>query len=327
MFRLLAHLQRAARGRGGGSSLLHHRPALLESTDILGELENAQPHQRVAIGQRYRDIGNITDLNSKNFSLIKEDILNYDSLTKSMKDIEIVFHLAAQPGIRFSLENPTVTNKINTEGTLNILRACKENNVKKLVNASSSSVYGNPNYIPVDEQHPIQPISIYGVSKAAAERYCYIYSHIHNQNLVSLRFHTAYGPRGRPDMAVFKWIDSLFQNKTITLYGDGTQTRDMTYVDDIVDGTIKAAEADTTSGDVFNLASGERVSMNFILELLTKLTGKQPKIEHKDVRKDDAKDTHGNIEKAKKILNYVPKTLIEDGLKNTIAWYKERFNI
>lgn len=270
---------------------------------------------------------NITNLNSKNFSLIKDNILNYDSLKKSMKDVEIVFHLAAQPGVRFSLENPTITNQINTEGTLNVLRGCKENNVKKLVNASSSSVYGNPNYTPVDEKHPIQPISIYGVSKAAAEKYCNIYSHIHNQNIVSLRYHTAYGPRGRPDMAVFKWIDSLFQNKTITLFGDGTQTRDMTYVDDIVDGTIKAAEADTISGDVFNLASGKRISMNFVLGLLTKLTNKQPNIEHKEARKDDATDTHGNIEKAKKILNYTPKTLIEEGLKNTIAWYKQRFNI
>ncbi len=270
---------------------------------------------------------NIANLKSENFSLINDDILNYDSLKNAMKDVEIVFHLAAQPGVRFSLENPTITNRINTEGTLNVLRACKDANVKKLVNASSSSVYGNPNCTPVDEKHPIQPISIYGVSKAAAEKYCNIYSRIHNQNIVSLRYHSVYGPRGRPDMAVFKWIDSLFKNKTITIFGDGKQTRDMTYVDDIVAGTLRAAEVDTISGDIFNLASGRQVTMSFVLDDLTKLTNKKPKIEYKEARKDDAKDTHGNIEKAKKLLNYLPKTSIENGLKNVVTWYKQRFNI
>ncbi len=260
------------------------------------------------------------------FHLIRDTILNYDVLCDAMKDTQIVFHLAAQPGVRFSLENPTITNCINTEGTLNVLMAAKKTNVKRIINASSSSVYGNQKYSPVDETHPNNPLSIYGVSKLAAEKYCEVYNKIHNQSIISLRYHTVYGPRGRPDMAIFKWIDALYHSKPITIFGDGTQTRDMTFVDDIVDGTLNASMANEISYDVFNLASGRTVSMNYVLEKLEELTNKETKIIYEDFRKDDAKDTHGNIQKATKLINYHPKVTIEQGLKNTINWYKEKFN-
>ncbi len=266
-----------------------------------------------------------TLIKNKDFSLVNDDMLNFNQLSNAMKNIDIVFHLAAQPGIRFSLEHPIITNRINTEGMLNVLEAAKKNNVKKVVNASSSSVYGNPNYTPVDEEHPLQPISIYGVSKLAAEKYCLIYSKLYDFDVVSLRYHTVYGPRGRPDMAIFKWVNSLFNNKPIILYGDGNQTRDMTYVDDIVNGTIRASITENISGEVFNLASGRRVSMNFVLEQLSNLTHMNPEINYEKPRIDDAKDTHGKIDKAKKILGYEPKTSIEDGLGLTVEWYKQNF--
>ncbi len=264
---------------------------------------------------------------NENFTQINGDILNFENLSNAMANIDLVFHLAAQPGVRFSLENPTITNKINTEGTLNVLEAAKKNNVKKFINASSSSIYGNPNYTPVDEEHPLQPISIYGVSKLAAEKYCFIYSKLYDFEVVSLRYHTVYGPRGRPDMAIFKWVDSLFNKKPIILFGDGNQTRDMTYVDDIVNGTILASITENISGESFNLASGRRVSMNFVIEQLSALTKMNPEINYEKLRIDDAKDTHGNIDKAKKILGYEPKTSIENGLKLTIDWYKQQFQI
>lgn len=270
---------------------------------------------------------NITNCMAKsNFSLVRGDILNYDVLMKAMNGVEIVFHLAAQPGVRYSLENPILTNKINTEGTLNVLEAARECNVKRVINASSSSVYGNPVYTPVDENHPLNPLSIYGVTKLATEKYCTIYSKMHNQYIVSLRYHSVYGPRGRPDMAVYKWIDSLFRKKPITIFGDGSQTRDMTFVDDIIDGTIKAAEVDGIKGEIFNLASGRSVNMKYILELMIKLMSLNTKIEYENFRSDDAKDTHGNIEKAKRILGYNPQTNIEDGIRITIEWYKKKIN-
>ena len=265
-------------------------------------------------------------MTKSNFFLIRDDILNYDVLVKAMNGVEIVFHLAAQPGVRYSLENPILTNKINTEGTLNVLEAARKCNVKRLINASSSSVYGNPVYTPIDENHPLNPLSIYGVTKLTTEKYCIIYSKMHNQYIVSLRYHSVYGPRGRPDMAVYKWIDSLFKNTPITIFGDGSQTRDMTFVDDIVDGTIKAAEVDGIKGEIFNLASGRSVTMTYILELMIKLTSLNTKIEYENFRSDDAKDTYGNIEKAKRILEYDPQTNIETGLRITVDWYKKKIN-
>lgn len=260
------------------------------------------------------------------FHLVRDTILNYAVLSKAMKSTEIVFHLAAQPGVRFSLENPVVTNRINTEGTLCVLMAAKKTNVKKVINASSSSVYGNLKYSPVDESHPNNPLSIYGVSKLAAEKYCDIYNKIHKQSVISLRYHTVYGPRGRPDMAIFKWIDALYHNKPITIFGDGTQTRDMTFVDDIVDGTLNASTANHISSDVFNLSSGRTVSMNYVLKKLEELTNKETKIIYEDFRTDDAKDTHGNIQKARQSINYNPKFTIEEGLGRTVNWYKEKFH-
>ena len=264
---------------------------------------------------------------SPKFKLIKDDILHFDGLVQATKGVDIIFHIAAQPGVRYSSENPTITNRINIEGTLNVLQASVKNNVKKIVNASSSSVYGNPQYTPVDENHPKMPISIYGVSKLTAENYCRIFHELYDLNTVSLRYHTVYGPKGRPDMAVFKWIDSLFNNKKIIVFGDGNQTRDMTFVNDIVNGTIQAAEYDTVSGDVFNLSSGRTVTMNYILEQLVSLTGINPSIEYQKPRQGDVKDTYGNIEKAKKILNYIPQTSVEDGLRLTVEWYKKYFLI
>lgn len=264
--------------------------------------------------------------NNQNFEFIQGDILDLDLLKKIMKGVDIVFHLAAQPGVRFSLENPIITNKINCDGTINVLESAKFCNVKRVINASSSSVYGNAEYFPSDENHKLNPISIYGVSKLAAEKYCSLYSKLHNLYVVSLRYHSVYGPKGRPDMAVFKWIDALFNDKPITIYGDGNQTRDMTFVDDIVNGTINSAEIENINGEIFNLASGKSVTMNHVLNKLIELTQKNTTVVYEDFRIDDAKDTHGNIEKAKQYLNYNPETDIDVGLKITVDWYKRKFS-
>lgn len=270
---------------------------------------------------------NIENLKTNtNFEFVQGDILDLELLKKIMKDVDIVFHLAAQPGVRFSLENPIITNKINCEGTINALEAAKFCNVKRLINASSSSVYGNVEYMPTDENHRLNPVSIYGVSKLAAEKYCSLYSKLHNLYVVSLRYHSVYGPRGRPDMAVFKWIDALFHDKTITIYGDGNQTRDMTFVDDIVHGTMNSAEIENINGEIFNIASGRTVTMNYVLNKLIELTQKNTTIVYEDFRIDDAKDTHGNIEKAKQYLNYNPEIDIDKGLKITVDWYKKFFS-
>jgi len=264
--------------------------------------------------------GNIQHhLGDPKFHLVKADILDYDTLSKAMNKVDIVFHLAAQAGVRYSLENPIKTNTVNTTGTLNVLRAAKQNRSKKIVFASSSSVYGVPQYMPVDEKHPTNPESIYGASKLAAEKYCRILG----LPTIILRFHTVYGPRQRPDMAIHKWIQRLYQNKPPVIYGDGKQTRDFTYIDDIIDGTLKSAETEGIEKAIFNLGSGSNMSVNTVVELLLKLTDKtdikpiytQPKL-------GDVPHTHADTSKARNLLGYNPKVPFESGIQQFIKWYK-----
>jgi len=258
-----------------------------------------------------------------NFTLIKADILDYDTLRKAMNKVDIVFHLAAQAGVRCSLENPLKTNIVNTTGTLNVLNGAIANGLKKVIFASSSSVYGATQYMPIDEKHRTNPVSVYGVSKLAAEKYCGIYSEIHNLPTVILRYHTVYGPRQRPDMAIHKWTRRLFQNKPPVIYGDGEQTRDFTYIDDIIDGTLKSAEIEGIEKEIFNLGSGSNVSVNTVVELLLKLTDKTD-IEpiYTEPNLGDVPHTHADISKARNLLGYNPRVTFETGIQLYIKWFK-----
>lgn len=258
---------------------------------------------------------------NKDFFLVRADILDYPKLVESLNGVDIVFHLAGQPGVRYSLENPESTKKINIEGTSNVLNACKENNVKKLIFASTSSVYENTQASPIDEEHKTKPLSVYGSSKLEAETLCKGFSK--DLDVVILRYHSVYGPRGRPDMAVYKWTELIFNKKPITVFGDGNQTRDMTYVDDIVDGTIRASQVDGISGEIFNLANGKNVSMNYVLKLIEEYSGNKPIIQYQEKRKDEAQDTLADIKKAKTVLGFDPKITVEEGLKRTINWHKK----
>ena len=261
-------------------------------------------------------------LNNSNFTLINADILDYERLVNATNNIDIIFHLAAQAGVRYSLEYPLKTNTINTTGTLNVLRAAKQNNIKKIIFASSSSVCGDPQYMPVDEKHPTNPVSIYGASKLIGEKYCQILS-----NAIILRYHTVYGPRQRPEMAIHKWIRGLFANEAPIIYGDGEQTRDFTYIDDIIDGTLQAAETEGIEKEIFNLGSGRNISVNKLINLLLKLTNKEEiKPIYSSPKVGDVPDTYADITKAKNILGYSPDVALENGIQQFIEWYKFQTN-
>jgi len=265
-----------------------------------------------------RHIGN------PNFTLIKADILDHHTLYESMTKVDVVFHLAAQAGVRYSYKNPLEVNTVNTNGTLNVLNAARERKVKKIIFASSSSVYGTPQYVPIDENHPTNPLSIYGASKLAAEKYCQIYNGFPSLTTVILRYHTVYGPRQRPDMAIHKWTRLLFDDKPPVIYGDGKQTRDFTYVNDIIDGTLKAAELEEANGEIFNLGYGARTSINEIIELLLKLTEKEHiKPIYQKSMIGDVHDTYANIRKANKHLDFNPRVPLKQGLRCFIKWFAE----
>ena len=267
---------------------------------------------------------NIKSLKEKqNCEIINGDILDLETLKNALKDdIEFVFHIAAQPGVRVSVQAPFKTHSANVTGTLNMLVAVQNSNVEKLINASSSSVYGPPQYLPIDENHPTDPVSPYGASKLAAEKYCKSFYRVYGIDVCSLRFFTVYGPRQRPDMAIHIFTQKILKNEPPTIFGDGNQTRDFTFIEDTVSGVIASAEAKNTAGESFNLGKGERCSVNDLISLLIKTTGNTVKPIFTKEIKGDVSHTWADITKAKKMLGYNPQTSIEVGLQKFVKWYK-----
>ena len=263
---------------------------------------------------------------NSNFKLIKKDILDYQAVLNASKNIDIIIHLAAIPGVRYSFERPEYVNNVNTTGTIHVLRAAQANSVKRVVNASSSSVYGNNAPLPTPETANTNPISIYGASKLAAEHYCRIFHQTYGLDIVSLRYFTAYGPGQRPDMAFHIFVKQIFKKKPISIYGNGKQTRDFTYVDDIAQGTIAAAEKEGIGGEIFNLGSGNSIVLNDAIDIIQDLLGNF-EVQYESDKMGDVKHTLADISKAKKILGYEPKVNLKEGLKQFIEWYKQRFNI
>ncbi|MCK4906411.1 MAG: SDR family NAD(P)-dependent oxidoreductase [Spirochaetes bacterium] len=258
------------------------------------------------------------------FSFIKTDIEDSASLNKIFKDndFEAIIHLGARAGVRYSLENPTVYFTTNTMGTLNILEAMRHNNVKKLVMASTSSLYaGLP--MPFTESSRVDtPISPYAASKKAAEVLTYTYHNLFDIDVSILRYFTVYGPSGRPDMAILRFIKKIDEGNPIIVFGDGTQSRDFTYINDIADGTIKALKP--LGYEIINLGGGNNpVELNEVIKTIENLLGKKAVIDEKPFQAVDMKSTWADISKAKKLLDWQPVIDLNDGLENTVKWYLE----
>ena len=258
---------------------------------------------------------------NKDYMLIKGDLVNRSTLTNINDEVDYIFHLAAQAGVRYSINNSSEVTYNNMVSTVNVFEySIKIPSLKKIIYASSSSVYGNPVYTPVDEEHPKSPISPYAVTKLCGEIYAVLYYKEYNLPITSLRFYTVYGPRGRPDMAIRKFFNLMQQNKEILIYGNGTQKRDFTYISDILDGLILAGETDSAKGEVFNLGGSSPIEVNELVEKMYSLTKVQKKIRYVEKQKGDVELTHSNISKAMKLLGFSPKVNIDVGLKNQYKW-------
>jgi UDP-glucuronate 4-epimerase len=233
-------------------------------------------------------------------------------LDELVREAEVVYHLAARPGVRDSWDYFDDYAHANILGTKQVLDACAAGGTR-YVYASSSSVYGNSPVLPAVEQLASKPISPYGVTKVMAEVMAGSYMESHGFDVVGLRYFTVYGPRQRPDMALSRFIDAALDDRPITVFGDGRHQRDFTYVDDIVDGTVLAAEHGQP-GEVYNLASSEPVPLIDVLGLLGELAGRELELDYAEAQVGDVRDTWGDIGKANRELGYTPRTSLRDGL-------------
>ncbi|MBA1336623.1 MAG: UDP-glucose 4-epimerase [Firmicutes bacterium] len=262
-------------------------------------------------------------LDCPDFVLVGEDLTKV-RLEPYLREADTIFHLASQPGVRGSWGKRFDTYIANNVlATQRLLEAAKGCDIKKFVYASSSSVYGNNNILPMSEHHLPKPFSPYGVTKMAAENLCHLYHENYNVPVISLRYFTVYGPRQRPDMAISNFISSIASGRPITIYGDGNQKRDFTYVDDIVQANILAAGS-TVAGEVFNVGRGQPVRLIEVINMIERILGEKACLEFISVQRGDVKDTFADITKINRMLGFNPSVELEAGLASQIEYFLDK---
>jgi len=269
---------------------------------------------------------NLAELRSK-ITLIKGSITDIEVVRKAMHDAEYVLHLAARTSVPRSVKDPIETNRINIDGTLNVLVAAKELKVKRVVFAASSSAYGETPTLPKVETMQPQPISPYGVTKFVGELYGQTFGRCYGLENVSLRYFNIFGPRQDPSSpysgVLAKFCTAFLEDTQPIVFGDGEQTRDFTFVDNAVQANLLACEAPNVSGKVFNVGVGGRVSLNDVLRELGRITGKTLEAKYDPPRDGDIRDSQADISQAREFLGYAPQVTFEEGLGRTFEWYRE----
>ena len=272
------------------------------------------------------------NLKKANYKLERVDIRDEKALEKVFDENKIdgIFHLAAMAGVRPSIENPILYQQVNGIGTQVILEQAKKHNIKNLVMASSSSVYGNCKEVPFKEDFIVDfAISPYAATKKANEVMAHVYHKLFDMNIIMLRFFTVFGPRQRPDLAINKFTRLMLEGKEIPMFGDGTTSRDYTFVDDIVDGIIKSMEYEENNKNVYeilNLGNSSPITLKGMIEIIGKVLNVEPIINQLPMQPGDVERTYADISKAKTLIGYEPKTSFEDGIKKFVEWYKENNN-
>ena len=235
--------------------------------------------------------------------------------------IEIVAHLAARAGVRPSIQYPALYTEVNIRGTLNLLEACRHHQVSRMVFASSSSVYGNNPKVPFAETDNVDnPISPYAATKKAGELICYTYHHLYGLDIACLRYFTVYGPRQRPEMAIHQFTRLIHQGKQISLFGDGSSRRDYTYVEDAVEGTVKALSREN-GYEIFNIGESQTTTLAELVQMIEERVGKKAVIEYLPAQPGDVERTFADIHRAKEKLGYLPQTDMRTGIKKFVEWY------
>jgi len=257
-------------------------------------------------------------------TLVKGDILDKGLLKDIVAEVEFIFHLAANVGNVRSIEDPGFDMEVNIKGTINLLEVCVNSNIKRLVYSSSGAIFGEAKYLPVDEDHPLNPESPYGVSKLAAEKYCFAFHKVHGLPTTALRYFNAYGPRQGSSgyanvIAIF--FQRIRDGKPFTIFGDGEQTRDFVFVENIVNANILAATQPAAVGEIFNIAMGQESSVNQLVSIINQISGRENEVTYADSRAGEVRHSRANIEKAQRVLGYYPEINLQEGLP--LTWKEE----
>ena len=258
---------------------------------------------------------------------IESTVTDLRAVQDACEGVDYVLHLAARTSVPRSVKDPIESNRVNIDGTLNVLVACRDAKVKRFVFAASSSAYGETSQLPkVESMHPA-PISPYGVTKYVGELYAQVFGKVYGLENSCVRYFNVFGPRQDPSSqysgVLSRFMLAILEEKRPVIYGDGEQSRDFTFIDNVVDETLRAAEAPGASGLVFNGGTGARITLNEVIRLLEKITGKKISPQHDPPRNGDIRDSQADVSRAEKILGYRPIVHFEEGLRRTWKWYSE----
>jgi nucleoside-diphosphate-sugar epimerase len=286
----------------------------------------------VARGHRVRVVDNLVGGKRANLAHLSDvdfmvgDLADVAVAHKAVSGVEYVLHQAAIPSVPRSVEDPIASNRANITATLNVLVAARDAGVRRLVYAGSSSAYGNAPALPKHEDMPSNPLSPYALQKVVGEQYCQPFTRLYGLETVTTRYFNVFGPRQDPG-SPYSGVISLFSTALLagyrpTIYGDGEQTRDFTYIANVVDGVLRACEAPNVSGEVINVATGGRVSLNELLRVMNRIVGTTLEPVYADARAGDVKDSQADISKATRLLGYTPAIGLEEGLRHTLDWFR-----
>jgi nucleoside-diphosphate-sugar epimerase len=261
-----------------------------------------------------------------NVEFLQGDLADVDFARRAAEGVDFVLHQAALPSVPRSVKDPITSNRANVDGTLNVLVAARDAGVRRVVFAGSSSAYGNTLTLPKHEDMPSSPLSPYALQKVVGEQYLQMFTALYGLETVTIRYFNVFGPRQDPSSpysgVISLFATALLENRAPTIYGDGEQTRDFTYVANVVDGVLRACEAPGASGRVINVATGHRISLNQLFEAMRRLIGADVTPTYESLRAGDVRDSQADIRKARDILGYQPIVSFEDGLRLTVDWYR-----
>ncbi len=296
-------------------------------SNIVHSLVKSQAEVRVLDNLSTGDENNLKNIGSQ-IEFIEGDICNLSTMNDAMEGIDFVIHQAALPSVPRSIENPNASHENNITGTLNVLLASRDHGVKRVVFAGSSSAYGESPSLPKKEDMLPAPLSPYAVTKLSGEFYCQTFSSVYGLETITLRYFNVFGPRQNPESqyaaVIPKFITTLLACKPPTIYGDGEQTRDFSFVENVVSANILACQAEKTSGEVINIATSQRISLNQLYALLKEIVNKDIPAQYAPPRKGDVKHSLADISRAEKFLGYHPTIGLKEGLEQTVAWFRNK---